>query len=112
MRSIFAAVAVVLLLGSTAYGQWYVGPRAVYYPASPYYAYSAPVYAYPAPYYAYRTPVVASPYYAYSPVYSPVMPAPVVAPAPVWYGAPGVVVRSRVYIPGRPVRNAVRAVWP
>ena len=87
MKSILAAIAVVLLLGSTAYGQWYVGPRAVYYPASPYYAYPAspyyaypaPVYADPAPYYAYRMPVVASPYYAYSPVYSPVMPAPVVA---------------------------------
>jgi hypothetical protein len=104
MKNILAAVALVLLLGSTAYGQWYVGPRAVYYPAAPVYAYPAPVYAYPAPYYTYRVPVVApSPYFAYSPV---------VAPAAVWYGSPGVVVRSKVYIPGRPVRNAVRAIVP
>jgi hypothetical protein len=107
MKNILAAVALVLLLGSTAYGQWYVGPRAVYYRAAPVYAYPAPVYAYPAPYYAYRVPVVApSPYFAYSPV----MAGPVVAPA--WYGPPGVVVRSKVYIPGRPVRNAVRAIVP
>jgi hypothetical protein len=117
MKSILTAMAVVLLLGSTAYGQWYVGPRAVYYPAAPVYAYSAapaypypaPMYAYPAPYYAYRVPVVApSPYVAYAPV----APAAVFAPAPVWYGPPGVVVRSKVYIPGRPVRNVVRAVLP
>jgi hypothetical protein len=113
MKSILAAVAVVLLLGSTAYGQWYVGPRAVYYPAAvyaypaPVYAYPAPVYAYPAPYYSYRVPV-AYPYVAYSPVVA----APAVVPAAVWYGPPGVVVRSKVYIPGRPVRNVVRAVVP
>jgi hypothetical protein len=107
MKSILAAVAVVLLLGTTAYGQWYAGPRAVYYPA-PVYSYPAPVYAYPAPYYTYRVPVVAPyPYYAYSPVVA----APVYAPAAAWYG-PGVVVRSKVYIPGRPVRNVVRAVVP
>ena len=34
-KNILAAIAVVLLLGSAAYGQWYVGPRAVYYPAAP-----------------------------------------------------------------------------
>ena len=110
MKSILAAVAVVLLLGTTAYGQWYVGPRAVYYPA-PVYAYPAPVYAYPTPVYAYRVPVAAYPYAAYYP-YSPVMAAPVAVPATVWYGPPGVVVRSKVYIPGRPVRNVVRAVVP
>ncbi len=119
MKSILAAVAVVLLLGSTAYGQWYVGPRAVYYPAAPVYAYPSPVYAYPAPVYAYpapmyayrayRVPVVApSPYVAYAPVVA----APVVVPRRVWYGPPAVVVRSKVYIPGRPVRNVVRAVVP
>jgi hypothetical protein len=117
MKTILAAIVVVLLLGSTAYGQWYVGPRAVYYPAAPAYAYPAPAYAYPAPVYAYparvyayparvytyRVPLVApSPYVAYAPV----------APAPVWYGPPGVVVRSKVYLPGRPVRNVVRAVLP
>ena len=109
MKNILAAIVVVLLLGSTAYGQWYYGPRAVYYPAATVYAYPAPAYAYPARVYTYRVPVVAaSPYVAYSPV----VPAPVVAPMPVWYGPPGVVVRSKVYIPGRPVRNVVRAVLP
>jgi hypothetical protein len=104
MKSILAAVAVVLFLGSTAYGQWYVGPRAVYYPAAPAYAYPAPVYAYPAPVYGYRVPAVApAPYVAY---------APIVAPARVWVGPPAVVVRGKAYIPGRPVRNAVRAVLP
>jgi hypothetical protein len=49
-----------------------------------------------------------SPYVAYSPVVS----GPVVVPGPVWYGPPGVVVRSKVYFPGRPVRNVVRAVLP
>jgi hypothetical protein len=115
MKTIFAAIAVVLLVGSTAYGQWYVGLRAVYYPAAPVYAYPAPVYAYPAPVYAYpapvytyRVPVVApAPYVAYSPV----VPPPVVAPAPVWVG-PGVIVRNKVYFYGQPVRNAVRAVLP
>ncbi len=109
MKTIFAAIVVVLLLGSTAYGQWYYGPRAVYYPAVPFYGYAAPVYAYPAPVYTYRVPVVApSRYVAYAPVVS----TPVVAPMPVWYGPPGVVVRSKVYIPGCPVRNVVRAVLP
>ena len=29
-----------------------------------------------------------------------------------WYGPPAVVVRAKVYLPGRPVRNAVRFVLP
>jgi hypothetical protein len=102
MKTLIASIAVaVTLLGSTAYGGW----RAVaaYYPA-PVYAYPAPVYAYPAPVYAYRAP---APYA----VYSPVVPAPMVVPAPAWVGPP-VVVRARYYVPGRPVRNAARAVWP
>ena len=104
MKSILSAIAVVLLLGSAAYGDWYVGPGVAYYPAAPAYYAAAPVYAYPAPVYAYRVPVVVSrPYVAYAPVY---------APAPVWVGPPGVVVRSKVYFPGRPVRNVVRAVVP
>ena len=61
MRNVLVAVLVVLLLGSTAYGGWYVGPRAVY----AYYPPVGPVYAYPAP-------VVAPPYVTYSPV----VPAP------------------------------------
>lgn len=99
MKSILTALVIILLLGSSAYGGWYYGPRAVYYPAAPAYAYPAPVYAYPAPV------VVQQPYVAY---------APVVAPAPVVVGPPAVVVgaRGRVYVPGRPVRNVVRAALP
>ena len=95
MRHLVVAIAVLLLLGSTAYGGWYVGPRVVYaYPPA------APVYAYPAPV------IVAPPRV----VYSPIVPAPVVIPAPVWVGPPGVVVYPRGYVPGRPVRNVLRAV--
>jgi hypothetical protein len=98
MKNLIIAIAVILLLGSTAYGGWYVGPTMVraYYPV-------APVYAYPAPM------VVPGPQV----VYSPVVPGPVLAPAPVWVGRPVVVgPAGRVYVPGRPVRNAVRAVLP
>jgi len=69
----------------------------------------APVYMYPAPVYTYRVPVMAPPPYV---AYAPVVPAPVVVPVPVWVGPPGVVVRSKVYFLGRPVRNVVRAVLP
>jgi hypothetical protein len=94
MKSLTMALALVLILGSTAYGRWYVGPTVGY----TYYA-PAPVYAYPAP----------APYVTYAPVVA----APVVAPAPVWVGRPVVVgPAGKVYIPGRPVRNAVRAVLP
>ena len=98
MKNLMIVAAVVLLLGSTAYGGWYVGPTAgyAYYPAAPVVAYPAPV-------------VVAGPRV----VYSPIMPAPVMAPAPVWVGRPAVVGPSgKIYLPGRPVRNAVRAVLP
>jgi hypothetical protein len=89
MRTLIIALALVLALGSTAYGRWYVGPTVGY----SYYA-PAPVYAYPAP----------VPYVTYAPVW---------APAPVWVGPPVVVgPAGRAYIPGRPVRNAVRAVLP
>jgi hypothetical protein len=99
MKTLMVAIVVCLLLGSTAYGGWYVAPARTYayYPMVPAYAYPAPVYAYPAPVVA---PV---PYSVYSPV---------VVPAPVWVGPPGVVVRSKVFIPGRPIRNTVRAVLP
>ena len=97
MRHLVVAIAVLLLLGSTAYGGWYVGPRVVY--------------AYPpvGPVYAYPPPVVVSPPQV---VYSPVVPAPMVTPAPVWVGPRGVVVYPRVFIPGQPVRNVLRAVVP
>lgn len=99
MKTLIAALAVVFVLGSTAYGGWYgygyVGPRAAYY--------AAPVYAYPPT----QVVVPATPYMTYSPV----VPARVLAPAPVVVGRPVVVgPAGRVYIPGRPVRNAVRAV--
>jgi hypothetical protein len=98
MKSLAIAVAAVLVLGSAAYGGWYVGPTVgyAYYPA-------APVYAYP------PAPVVVA---APRVVYAPVVPAPVVVGSPVWVRPPAVVVRSKVYIPGRPVRNVVRAVVP
>ena len=98
MKTLIAAIAAVLLLGSTAYGGWYVGPRMVqsYYPVGPVYGYPAPV-------------VMAGPQV----VYSPIVPAPIMAPAPMWYGRPVVVgPAGRVYLPGRPVRNTVRAVLP
>lgn len=101
MKTLIAAIAVVLLLGSTAYGGWYDGPTMVqsYYPYYP----AGPVYGYPGPV------VVAGPRV----VYSPIFPAPMMVPAPVWYGRPVVVgPAGRVYLPGRPVRNAVRAVLP
>lgn len=100
MKGLILGVALVLVLGSTAYGGWYVGPTVGYttYYAPGYYV-GGPVYAYPAP----------APYVTYSPVVG----VPVVAPAPVWVGRPVVVgPAGRVYVPGRPVRNAVRAVLP
>ena len=102
MKNLLIAVAVLLLLGSTAYGGWYVGPTVGY----SYYA-AAPVYAYPAP------AVVPGPQVVYSPIMAP----PVLAPAPVMVaplvGRPVVVgPAGKAYIVGRPVRNAVRAVLP
>jgi hypothetical protein len=93
MKNVMIAIAFFLLIGSTAYGGWYVGPTVGY----SYYA-PAPAYAYPAP------------YVAYSPVYA----GPVMAPAPVIVGRPVVVIgpAGKVYIPGRPIRNTVRAVLP
>ena len=87
MKTLLSSLAFVLLLGATAQGGWYYGPRAVYYPA--------PVYVAPAPVY---------------PIYA--APVPVYAPAPVLVGPAPVVVRGRVYVPGRPVRNIVRAALP
>jgi hypothetical protein len=94
VKNLMIAVALVLLLGSTASAAWYVGPRVgyAYYPAAPVYAYPAPV-----------------PYVTYAPVVA----GTVIAPGPVWVGRPVVVgPAGKVYITGRPVRNAVRAVLP
>jgi hypothetical protein len=68
-----------------------------YYAPRPYYAAS------PVPYYV-ASPVV-TPYYVASPVaVGPVAVAPI-------YGRP-VIVHPKVYIPGQPVRNVLRAVTP
>ena len=57
MKNLVIAVAVVLMLSSTAWAGWYVGPTVgyAYYPAVPVYVYPAPV-------------VVAAPQVVYAPV--------------------------------------------
>jgi hypothetical protein len=113
MKTLIAALGIVLLIGSTSVAGWYVGPTVVraYYPAT--YAYAAPVMVAPAPYVSYMPMATAGPYVSYMPVSEPgcACGVPVVAPAPVVVGAP-VVVRYRVFYPGQPVRNVVRAVIP
>jgi hypothetical protein len=100
MKSLVAALAIVLLSCSVASAAWVVvapPPMAYsYWPVGPVYAHPHRVYAYP--YYAVAAPVV-------------VDPAPLVGPAAVYYPGPAVV-RARVYYRGQPVRNAVRAVVP
>jgi hypothetical protein len=97
MKTLLAALAMVLVMGSTAMAAHrYVVAYPAPVPVVAYYAAPAPVYAAPAP----------VPYYAY---YAP--PA-VAVPAPVYaYPAP-VVVRAKVYPYGQPVRNVLRAVLP
>jgi len=68
-----------------------VAPVTTYYAPAPVVTYRAPVATYHAPVVTYRAPVVYS--------------APVVA-------APYAVVRPKVYIPGQPIRNFVRAITP
>ena len=103
MKSLFAAVAVVLLLASTASAGWaYVAPGPVVYGAY----YGGPVYAYPG-----VTPVVVARPVMAAPAPVVYAPAPVAYPAVVGYGYP-YVVRAKYYVPGQPVRNAVRAVLP
>lgn len=111
MRSLAAALVIVLVTGSTAWaGNRYVVAMPVYpapVPVVSYYMPPAPVYVAPAPvvpYAAYYAPAVS--YYA---------PAVAAYPAPVYaypaYPVP-VVVRARVYPYGQPVRNVVRVVLP
>jgi hypothetical protein len=109
MKTLIAALVILLLISSTTFAGWYVvRPTVVqaYYPG-------APVYAYPAPYVSYM-PVAPAPYVSYMPA-APVQPyaygVPVVAPAPIVVG-PAAVVRARVFYPGQPVRNVVKAVVP
>lgn len=98
MKNLLVAVVTLLLLGSTAYGAWYVGPMVGY----PYYA-AARVYTYPAPV------IVAGPRV----VYSPIVASPMVVPSSVVVGRPVIVgPAGKVYIVGRPMRNVVRAVLP
>jgi hypothetical protein len=101
MRTLIAALGIVLLVSSTSFAGWYVAPTVVnaYYPA-PVYAYS-PVMVAPAPYVSYMPVAAPAPYCAYS--------VPVVAPAPVYLGPPAVV-RYRAFYPGQPVRNVLKAV--
>jgi len=96
-RVLMALIAgVVVLSASSALADWgYVGPTEVY-AYYPYFA-PAPVYAYPVPVVVAR-PVV--------PVFAPVWVGPA---APVYYGP--VWGRPRVFVPGQPLRNAIRATW-
>jgi len=86
-------------------------PSTVTYYSPPVTYYSPPVTVYrPAPVTYYRP----APVTVYSPVvgttvYSPVVPATVYSPVVV--GRP-VVVRSKVYVPGQPVRNFFKAITP
>ena len=107
---------------AVGYGTVSTGLVTSYYPtasvaapvAVPYTSYYAPV---AAPYTSYYAPA-ASPYVAYSPV---VAPAPYVTYSPTvmtsYYGPAvvptyPVVVRTKVYVPGEPVRNFFRAITP
>ena len=65
--------------------------------------YRAPVVTYRQPVVRYRTPVV---------TYRPLVPAYSPAYAPVYLPAGSLVVRPKVYVPGQPVRNALRAITP
>ena len=110
MKSFVVALSLsmVLLLSSSVLAQGYVTympvgpvPVATYYSPAPVVSYGPVVatsYYAPVPYYV-AVPVV-RPYYAASPV--------VVGPV---YGRP-VIVRPKIYVPGQPVRNVLRAVTP
>jgi hypothetical protein len=122
MKTIVAFAAIVLLASSTASAAWiggvtYAVPGPVVYesymPAAPYYAaYPTPYYAaYPARMYAarmYAAPMYSAPMYA-APrvVYRPAVMAP-----PMAVYSPGVAVYPRVFVPGQPVRNVLRATLP
>ncbi len=110
------SLATVLMASSSVLAQGYstymsVGPMPVvtYYAPAPMVS-SGPVattsYYAPAPYYA-AAPV---PYYVASPVAAPYYAAAPLAFAPA-YGRP-VVVYPKIYVPGQPVRNVLRAITP
>ena len=110
MKSLIAAAVIVLLASSTASAWTYGVYSPIVVPAPmPYvvnYAPACTTYA--------QAPVQA---YAYRPAplsaYTVMRPAPVVYAPPVsmFYGPPAVV-RYKVYYPGQPVRNVLRAVFP
>lgn len=107
MKIAILAVVIILLAASTAFGGWqHVVPVVVpaptvvysYYPVGPVYAYPAPVLYPVAPVFYPPAPALVYPRRV-------VYPAGVLAPAPV-------VVRTKVFVRGQPVRNVVRAVVP
>ena len=108
MKRFLAAIALVLMAGSTAFAHH---PYVALLPVAP-----APYAAYygPAPVVPYYAPVAAAPYIP-APAMAYYRPGPVVAPAPVVvapaYGR-AVVIRPKVYVAGQPVRNLLRAVTP
>ena len=95
----------------------YYAPTVVDYAPASYVSYYAPPAAYvPAPTVSYYAPARSyvtyySPYVAYSPA---VAYAPAVVPYRVSYGALGwsIYGAPRVYVPGEPVRNTVKALTP
>jgi hypothetical protein len=105
MKTLIAALVIVLFFSTSCFAGWYYAPTVVqtYYPGAPVYAYAAPVAVAPAPYVSYMPVAAPSPYCAYS--------VPAVVPAPVVVGRPAVV-RYKVFYPGEPVRNVVKAVVP
>jgi len=119
MKSFVMAVsmAVVLMASSSVLAQGYVAylpvapaPVVSYYPPAPAVTYGPVVatsYYAPAPYYA----AAPAPYIVASPVAAPYYVASPVAVGPLYYGRP-VIVRPKVYYPGQPVRNVIRAVTP
>jgi hypothetical protein len=135
MRALTAAACLALVLGwsASAHGQ-VVLPYQVYSPvvesvtpvpvlpptvveapvAAPTVTYYAPqptvTYYAPQPTVTYYAPQPTVSYYAPAPtvVYRP---APVYVPGPVYYAGRPVVVRPRVYVPGQPLRNVLRAAW-
>ena len=139
-RFISVAVVALILNGATAYSDCGCSSSPAYAPiASSYVSYYAPPVAEaPAPYASYYAPPVAAapaPYVSYyaPPVayaapapcvsyYAPAVPyatyyaapAPAMVPYRAYYGVAGwsVYGTPRVYVPGEPVRNALRAVTP
>jgi hypothetical protein len=126
----FVALAVIALIAcaSSARAQCSCGLSPTYAPVAPSYStsyapvvvdyapvtyatyYAAPAAYAPAPYVSYYAPPV-----SYAAYYAPsVAVAPVVAPYRAYYGVPGwsMYGTPRVYVPGEPVRNTLKAVTP